>query len=237
MENLAYRLLNRIDRTKAWELFFKRLNKYNIRLKGYPAFEMSDYFKIVDKAEPGNQYIFLSTDSKSISSIAIKKAVKFNGKPGYFSHAGLIFLNGDRKTSIMHIMEAGLIEQPLIDFLKQVDYFCVIKLPVDKKDELMIENRIKLMRNRSNLIKYDWEEQLDNGENLLYCSELIYVIYKDLVNTPNFKPRKILGRYIFDPNLLLECGEIIYNNHPKIDNVSYADNIIAHDIELLPELI
>lgn len=46
----------------------------------------------------------------------------------------------------------------------------------------------------------------------------MYEIFKDVVNSPKFKPRIILGRYVFDPNLLLNCGEIVYCNHPEINN-------------------
>lgn len=236
-EKLTYRLLNWMDKTRAWELFFKRLNVYNIRFKGYPAFVMSDYFKIIDRAETGSHYVFLSTDSKSLSSIAIKKAIRCKDFPIHFSHAGILFFDGERNTSIMHVTAAGLIEQPLINFLKQVDYFCVIRLPVDKQHDTAIENRIKRLRNRADQIKYDWEERLDNGENLLYCSELVYEVFKDLVNSPNFKPRMVLGRNIFDPNLLMNCGEVIYNNHPEIVKTNVTGNISENTTELFPELI
>lgn len=236
-EKLIHRLLNRIDKTKAWELFFKKLNIYNIRFKGYPAFRMSDYFSIIDRTDPEGYYVFLSTDSKSLSSIAIKMAIRSKEFPILFSHAGIMFVNGDRNTSIMHVTAAGLIEQPLLDFLKQVDYFCVIKLEVSKQEDFTIENRIKRLRNRACFIKYDWEERLDNDENLLYCSELVYEIFKGLVNSQDFNPRLILGRYVLDPNLLLNCGEIIYCNHPELNKKSPAENLTLKQSHLIPDLI
>jgi hypothetical protein len=235
-QKLLHWILGRLDRTKAWELFFKKLNIYNLRFKGYPAFVMSDYFRIIDRSNPGDHYVFLSTDSKSISSILIRKAIRCKDYPIHFSHAGIMFSNGDRDTSIMHVTAAGLIEQPLVDFLKQVDYFCVIRLPVDKADDNEIENRIKRIRNRASLIRYDWQEQLDNGENLLYCSELVYEVFKDLVNCPIFKPRMVLGRYVFDPNMLLSCGEIVYCNHPDLIKKSLDVNLSAMQTDLIPDL-
>lgn len=232
---LIHIILNWLDKTKAWELFFKRLNIYNLRFKGYTAFVMSDYFRIIDRADSGGHYVFLSTDSKSVSSILIKKAIRCKKHPIHFSHAGIMFSNGDRDTSIMHVTAAGLIEQPLVDFLKQVDYFCVIRLPVDKEDENKIENRIKRIRNRASQIRYDWEERLDNGENMLYCSELVYEVFKDLVNCPIFKPRMVLGRYVFDPNQMLTCGEIIYNNHPELNRTSDSENLSPEETGLLPD--
>lgn len=236
-EKFKYCFLNWVDKTKAWELFFKKMNIYNLRFKGYPAFVMSDYFRITDRSDPDGHYVFLSTDSKSLSSIAIKRAIKSKDFPVHFSHSGLIFPDGDRNTSIMHVTSAGLIEQPLLDFLKQVDYFCVIKLSIDKKNDNTVTNRIKILRNRSDLIKYDWEERLDNGENLLYCSEMVYEIFKGLVNSTHFKPRKVMGRYIFDPNQLLSCGEIVYNNHPELIKSSQKSNLPYIRTELIPDLI
>jgi hypothetical protein len=197
---------------------------------------MSDYFRIIDRSDPGGHYVFLSTDSKSLSSILIRKAIRCKGYPIHFSHAGIMFSNGDRDTSIMHVTAAGLIEQPLVDFLKQEDYFCVIRLPVDKTDDNKIENRIKRIRNRASLIRYDWQEKLDNGENLLYCSELVYEVFKDLVNCPIFKPRMVLGRYVFDPNQMLSCGDMIYCNHPALIRKSLDVNLSDVQTDLIPDL-
>lgn len=230
-------IINRMNRTRAWEFFFKRLNIYNVRFKGYPAFKMSDYFRIIDRSIPDENYVFLSTDSKSLGSIAVKKAIRNSKHPVYFSHAGLLFFNGDRNTSIMHVTSAGLIEQLLIDFLKQVDYFCVIRIPAKPENQTDINERIQHFRNIAHLIKYDWEEQLDNDPNLIYCSELVYDVYKDLVISPNLKPRKILGRYVFDPNILMDCGEIIYCDHPEVIERSVYKDLQNSEIQLTPDFI
>jgi hypothetical protein len=219
-DSMFNKFIDWLDNTTAWEKLFSTLNLYNIRLKGYPDFPMSDYFKIVDKAKPTSHYIFLSTDSKSLSSIVIKGVVKTFGsnssQGGLFSHAGLVFFNGDRNTTLMHVRDVGLIEQPMIDFLKQIDYLCVIKLPIKKKHDPVIDIRIADLRKRAKYIEYDWAQHLDNDENKIYCSELIYDLFKNLVDSPNFKPRMMLGREVFDPDLLITCGEIIYTNHPKL---------------------
>lgn len=224
INKIILKFLEWLDGTKLWEDFFETLNLYNVRFKGYPAFEMSDYFKIVDRSSYKNHYVFLSTDSKSLSSIVIKGAVKSARKEeGFFSHAGLVFFKGDRHTSILHVRDVGFVEQPLIDFLKTVDYFCVIKLPTKPESDDNIQQRIDDLRKRAKQITYDWEQSLENDMNKLYCSELIYNLLKDYVTDPDFKPRKILGRYVFDPDLLLNCGEIIYNNHPKVSSYISAN--------------
>jgi hypothetical protein len=206
-----------LDSTKAWEVFFKTLNQYNVRISGYPEFPVSDFFNIVDKSKPKCHYVFLSTDSKSLSSMAIKAAVKTAAdKEGYYSHAGIILFDGDRNSKVFHVRAEGLVEQHMLDFLKTIDYLTVVKLPILPGSDTIIKERIDEIRGRSSEIKYDWEQNMSNDKNLIYCSELIYNVYKGLVDSANFKPREILGRPVFDPDLLLQCGETIYNNHPKL---------------------
>ena len=74
---------------------------------------------------------------------------------------------------------------------------------------------------------------MDNNENLVYCSDLAYDIFRDTVNNNSSKPRLILGRYVFDPNLLLDCGEIVYCNHPELKNNSYYSITLNPDRELV----
>lgn len=216
--DMIVKFIDWLDTTKAWEEFFKTLNKYNIRFKGYMLFPMSDYFKIMDKLTTNDHYIFLSTDTKSLSSIVIKGIVQnfSTDSKGYFSHAGVIFFKGDRDTTIMHMRDVGLIEQPLIDFLKRVDYFAVIKLPIKKNSDDIVHTRIESLRKVAKYIEYDWEQHLDNDQNKIYCSEMIYNLYKELVDSPNFHPRKIMDRDVFDPDTLLQCGDLVYCNHPDI---------------------
>jgi len=181
---------------------------------------MSDYFKIVDKLELGKYYVFVSTDAKSISSILIKEAVKMASETGYFSHAGHIFPGDDRTVKLLHMRDIGLVDQLAIDFLKQVDYFCVIELPIKEENKAEVERRInKVKEDAINLnIVYDWQQDLTNGDSIIYCSELIYKNFKGLVDNPNFKPRTMYGRLVFDPDILVDCGTIVYSNHPLFKN-------------------
>jgi len=218
-DQIIDQFINWLDTTNAWKLFFETLSKYNIRFKGYPAFEMSDYFKIIDRVEPNSHYVFLSVDTKSLSAKAIEDSVKNAEGVSYFTHAGIVFLNGDRNTSVMQVRDTGFVEQPLLDLLKSVDYFCVVKLPILEGKEDLIDSRIQDFRNRTSSIQYDWQMQLDNDPNLIYCSELVYDVFKDTVDNPNFKPRVMMGRDVFDPDILLGCGEIIYCNHPDLKNI------------------
>lgn len=216
MKSIFFKFLDWVNHTQIWEDFFKAVGKYNLRFKGYTLFKMSDYFKIVDTLEPDKYYVFLSTDAKSISSIMIKEAVKISSETiGYFSHAGHIFYGDDRSVKLLHVRDVGLIDQLAIDFLKQVDYFCVIELPIKEENKKEVERRINEVKEDAINIVYDWQQDLTNGDSIIYCSELVYKNFKDLVDSPNFKPRNMFGRVIFDPDILLNCGKIVYSNHPN----------------------
>jgi len=215
---VLFKFFDWLTDTKLWESFFKAIGEYNLRFKGYPIFSTSDYFKIVDKLEIGKFYVFVSTDMACISSILIKKAIKISKGTSYFSHAGHIFYGEDRTVKILHMRSIGLIEQLALDFLKQVDYFCVIELPVKEGCEAKVEERINEIRKNAKNIVYDWAEELTNGDNLIYCSELIYDNFNGLVDNPNFVPRLMFGRLIFDPDNLLNCGRLVYSNHPDFIN-------------------
>jgi len=212
--SIVYKFLNWLTKTQIWKDFFEWLGVYCLRLKGYPLFQISDYFKIIDRMEQGNYYVFMSTDTKLLSSILIKGAVRFSSGTGYFSHAGHIFLDGDRNTRLLHMRSVGLVDQLAIDFLKQIDYFCIVELPIKEENKKEAQRRIDEVRKNAKFIQYDWSQDLTNGDKLLYCSELLYENFKDLVDSPNFTPRMMFGRWIFDPDILLDCGKIIYSNHP-----------------------
>ena len=221
ISNIYGRFLNWFLNTKFWSSIGDFCATFNLRFFGYVTFPIDDYFKIIDKVEPNNYYIFLSTDSKTISSILIKTSVllvKRLSQYGLFSHAGLIFFDGDRNTKIMHVNHAGFQYQSFLSHLKEVDYLAVIKLPIKEGSELRIKERIEAIKGQAKQIEYDWEESLDNDAYHIYCSELLYLIFKDLVDNPNFTPRKVAGKYYFDPDLLLKAGEVIYCNHPKLLN-------------------
>lgn len=219
MAELYGKFLNWFLTTKFWKVIGKFCATTNLRPFGYVQFPIDDYFKIIDLADKNNHYIFLSTDSRTISSILIKASVLLATKDlnyGLFSHAGLILFDGDRHTKALHINYAGFQYQSLLAHLKEIDYLAVIKLPIKEGSEKLIQERIESIKDMAKKIEYDWEESLTNDHYLLYCSEMLYLIFKDLVDDPAFKPRLIAGKYYFDPDLLLKVGEIIYCNHPVL---------------------
>jgi hypothetical protein len=203
--------------TKFWKKMGKICAVTNIRPFGYLAFPIDDYFTIIDRLEPNQYYAFISTDSRTLSSLMIKLLVRTtHNQEGFFSHGGLVFLDGDRNTKAMHVNHAGFQYQSLLAHLKEVDYLAIVKIPVKSSSDETIQTRIEDLKNRAGQIKYDWEERLDNSVNEIYCTEMVYNVFKDVVDNSNFIPRQIANNYYFDPDVLLKVGEIIYCNHPKL---------------------
>ena len=223
MSNIYGKFLNWFLNTWFWAKVGIFCARFTFRWFDYTLFPVDDYFKILDKLEPSKEdfdshYIFLSTDTKTLSSMLIKLSVSLTGSQnGLFSHAGLILVDGDRNTKAMHVNHAGFQYQSLLAHLKEFDYLAVIKLPIKKGCESIIQQRVEVIKAETKKIVYDWQESLDNDQYHIYCSEMLYMIFKDLVDDPNFKPRIISGKYYFDPDLLLNVGgEMIYCNHPNV---------------------
>ena len=220
LSNFYGKLLNWFLNTTLWGKVGLFCATFNLRFFGYTFFPMDDYFKIIDKCVPENaHYIFLSTDTKTISSNLIKASIWLSGAEknyGLFSHAGLVLFDGDRNTKVMHVNYAGFQYQSLLTHIKENDYLAIIKLPIKPNSEKIIQERIQNIKNMAPMIVYDWQESLDNDVYHIYCSEMLYMVFKDLVDNPNFKPRQVAGKYYFDPDLLISTGELIYTNHPSL---------------------
>lgn len=211
------KFLNWFLKTSFWKAIGNFCAICNLRFLGYPIFPIDDHFKIVDLMDPEKYYVFLSTDTKTIASILIKTSVAFTNKSstyGLFSHAGLILPSGDRTTKVMHVNHAGFQYQSLLTLLKEIDYLAIVELPVKENSREIIDQSIKTLKEVE--IEYDWELSLDNNAYHIYCSEMLYMLFKNVIDNPNFKPRLISGKLYFDPDILLKTGKIVYTNHPKL---------------------
>lgn len=198
---------------------------FTFRNWGYTKFPIDEYFDIVKMAKPGEFYAFVSSDYQSLASKLIRLAV--NGKTR-FTHAGIILFNGIEKTTAMHMQGKGLVVEPLLNVLKQSDYFAVVRIPLqNQKCEKEALDRIKWALENMEKIEYDYEQTLDEKARVQklmakrtlkdvvswYCSELFLHVFAGLTQK-ELKPRKVLGRDVFDPDSVADHGEVIYSNHP-----------------------
>jgi hypothetical protein len=221
MKKLYGKFLNWFLKTPFWKAIGKFCATHNLRFLGYPIFAIDDYFKIVDCLDSNKYYAFLSTDTKTISSILIKGSVALTSKDiqyGLFSHAGLIIPGTDRTTKVMHVNHSGFQYQSLLAHLKEIDYLAIIELPVIENCKACINERIATIKSHAEQIVYDWECNLDTNDLVhIYCSEMLYFLFQDVINDPNFKPKLISGKLYFDPDILIKVGKLVYTNHPKLE--------------------
>ena len=213
--SILERIYNWFLSTKIWKKIGYFCANTSIRPFGYTTFPIDDYFKIIDTIEPNNYYAFMSNDTRTFSSFIIEGLIGTTGAKALFTHAGMIFFDGDRNTKIMHIDQDGFEYQSLLTLLKKVDYFGVVKILIKKDSEKTINERIENIKQRAPEIEYDWQEILDNSPNKLYCSEMVYTIFKDMTLNP-LKPILLAGDQVFDPDSILTMGELIYSNHPNL---------------------
>ena len=112
--------------------------------------------------------------------------------------------------NIVHMKGEGFLEWHMLDLLKEIDNLAVIAIPLKVEEYNIVEKRLNFIKNNASKFKYDFSQELDavcpfdclfdsvllNKETKLYCSELIYILLKDVLH---LKPKKFLGRFIFDP--------------------------------------
>ncbi len=208
------KLLAWLVKTNIWRWFAgKYIGHFTLRTFGYPSFPMEDFFDIVDITNAKNTvYGFVSTDTKSLSSMLIRR-VTSNGK---FSHAGLILPGAPREFMILHMLGKGLIHQHILGLLRQIDLLAVIAVELSPDNYKIYQDRLSNIMKHRDLFKYDYEQNLDNDERLLYCSELFFDLLDGLIDDPDFKTREIFGRKVFTPDQVAKIGKVIYTNHPNL---------------------
>lgn len=205
--------LDWLDSTRLWKWLAKNLVSHlTFRIWGYPSFDMSDFWKISSRMVPGKYYVFASSDYCTLASIMIRMIV---GKRSMFSHAGLILSGHPGNLRVMHMMGIGLVIEDILELLKKQDYFAVIEIDVQKDDIDEVDHRIDFIIENRQTYRYDFQQTIDESPYLLYCSELIYVIFKDVIMS--MVPRDLWDRKVFDPDMIAKCGKVIYSNHPRLE--------------------
>lgn len=195
------------SRTKLWLWFARNIvGHLNFRLFGYPNFPMSKYQKIIDAIKRSEEsgyflYAFVSCDSKSLAAYLIRWVSQ-----GYYSHAGII--NYPVPDQIVHMRGDGVQQDLLLDLLKEIDNFAIVRYPISKENLDKANLRIKDVIDSQ--IPYDYQQEIDS--NKLYCSELVWTVGDDLVELSGFDPNTELGRQVFDPDRVYQLGQVIFEH-------------------------
>lgn len=206
--------------TRAWRWIAGNIiAHFTFRVMGYTEFPMQDYFKMIDvigvsqAARNGRAiYAFSCSDHQSLASILIRLIAGRKGK-GKYSHSGVILFGNDRTTQAMHMMGQGLVIEPLLNVLKRVDYFTLVEIALPQDGYERAQKRIAYIQNNQLGIRYDYAQTLNNGPRI-YCSELVYIILREAIDSINILSKPIWGRRVFDPDAVVRLGGIIYTNHP-----------------------
>jgi hypothetical protein len=190
--------------TKFWDWFLSHpMAHFKMRLIDYPSFPMSKYHDIVKIMEerPGF-YVFVGTDKASFS-------IKVNhlASGAEWAHAGIV-LPGTNPPQILHSIVTGVCTWDLLDYLREVDNFALIKItPKDEVAAAEVTNRLEWMLQHAIGMPYDNGFDLGNRK-AFYCSELVYTVFEGQVNDPNFNPELIAEMPFFTPDDTAQCGEI-----------------------------
>ena len=201
-------IFKKFSRTKFWYWFASKIMaNFTFRFMGYPNFPMEEYEteilpRLAASMEEDQKYIyvFTSVDTKSLAAKAIRWVAG-----AYWSHAGLIF---PETNHIVHMKGKGISEDHILDLLREVDSVSIGRFPVSDAGHTEYLRRVEKYQRLKAV--YDFQQELeDDGILKIYCSELVWMTGRGLVDKETFKPREELGRLIFEP-------DDVYNNEDKI---------------------
>jgi hypothetical protein len=197
-----------VVRTKFWDWFLSRpMAHLKLRLWKYPQFPMEKYHEIVKILEerPGF-YVFVGSD---MSSFSMK--VNHLASGARWAHAGLVlpFKKGE-PVRILHSIVTGVCTWDLLDYLREVDNFALLKINLNEEDAATAEQRIEDVLEHFIGLPYDNGFDLGDRKSM-YCSELVYSVFEDLVDDPCFDPKYIAEMPFFTPDDVYSCGQLSWS--------------------------
>jgi len=214
--------------TKTYRNFARNiLSGWTLRAYGYPSIKVSSYWQIKDAVlkaidEQDGIFVFCSADSKMVSYKLENLFMTCK-----FGHCGFVYVDEAGELGIKHINTQGFIKTSLLDVLNR-DAFYVGRLPVSNLAEA--RRRLELLETLCNkpedAFDYDYSIELEpelitlicdpnsqippNFKFKMYCSEFIYLVGKDLVSDPNFKPEWFGDHYLVEPDDIYKGTKPIY---------------------------
>lgn len=199
------------DETTFWHALSKNVIAHlTFRFDGYPGFDFDKWPAlnqvIQDSlADTEHFYVWVLADRKSLSSILIRAVSKSD-----WSHAGIMF-----DSFAFHMKGKGLVKQGFLNLVHECDDFAVVKIPVTNIDQA--RRKAVWYAQRVGQIHYDFEQELeqdaaDHEKKNIYCSELIYVILKELAD---LKLSEVAGRLAFSPDDVYKSGTIVFEHRTK----------------------
>lgn len=201
-------LFDWFSKTAFWLWFSRKVLPYmNFRLWGYPKYSMMNYYLIREhmRTHPDKVYVFVGVDRSSLSYKANHLITRCK-----WSHAGFLYLDYTGEVRMHHVTAEGYGNWSLLSYLREVDDFQLLTLPVPSENKERLLARIRNIAEVGADIEYDFSFEIDDRvalmadvspfpKNILfYCSELVYIVGLGLV--PNIKAHKEFGRKAFEPD-------------------------------------
>lgn len=191
--------------TKFWDWFLSHpMAHLKLRLIDYPSFPMSKYHEIVKILEetPGF-YVFVGADKSSFSM-----KVNHLASGSEWAHAGLVLPHQKgQPVQILHAIVTGVCTWDLLDYLREIDSFKLIRVNVEPEHIAAAEAAVANAVAKYSGIPYDNDFDLGD-KKALYCSELVYSVFEGFVDSPYFDPSMIADMPFFTPDDTARCGDV-----------------------------
>lgn len=197
--------LTRLTGTKVWKWVTKKvLARANMRLLGNSKLPMEKWYEIekICKENQDKLLVFVSYGTK-LSSVLLRWVARAS-----WTHAGVVLVSKDGKVQIVHMESAGLLQQVLLELMRELDDLAILEIPLSDQE---LERAWRIMDQYvQRKPGYDFQFLLNNPA--LYCSELIYEMVKD---TGRFQTHTEQGRQVFEPVDVYGIGKVLFEYRNK----------------------
>jgi len=207
MMKLLFKIISKLP---IWTWFCSKiLAVYTTRIKGYPTFPIEKYQEVIWAIQNFNKehkqcaYFFVLSDKKSLAARLIS-AIGCR-----WTHAGVICADPNY---ILEMKAEGLVKRHILHALRECDYFAVVAYQV--QDIERYYKGLEMIEAEMESFRYDFEQDLDNGNKVFYCSEFIYALLVPSNNAVNdmIQTSQIYGREVFSPDEVYDWGTKIFQH-------------------------
>jgi hypothetical protein len=205
--NFLFTILSKLP---IWEWFCSKiLAVYTTRIKGYPTFPIEKYQEVIWAIQNFNKdhkqcvYFFVLSDKKSLAAKLI------NAVGCRWTHAGVICADPNY---ILEMKPEGLVKRHILYALRECDYFAVVAYQVQDIEKYY--RGLGEIEEQKDEFRYDFEQHLENGNKVFYCSEFIYALLVPSNNAVNdmIQTSQIYGREVFSPDDVYDWGTKIFQH-------------------------
>lgn len=187
-------IIGLLQKTRIYRWILMSVLPYlGFRIWGNPKYEMAKYFEIRKRmwAEPKGIWVFVGVNKLACSYLLNKMLTGAK-----WSHAGFLDLDDEGEVRCLHMMAPGYCDWSLLDYLREVDDFYCFQIPCSDPD--LARKRLEGIAKAKPA--YDFDFELEEMPDRLYCSELVWWVMRGIALVPGFEPHQEFGRKMFEPD-------------------------------------